>query len=85
MKFFPEEVEDCINRFVGIRESRVFGDPHPRVGQVPRAEIVLTGDACDIGALQAHCARAVSAYKVPLDFTVVAALPKTPGGKILRQ
>lgn len=85
VKFFPEEVEDCINRFAGIRESRVFGDPHPRVGQVPRAEIVLTGDACDVGALAAHCARALSSYKVPLDFTVVPAIVKTPGGKILRR
>jgi long-chain acyl-CoA synthetase len=85
VKFFPEEVEDCINRFAGIRESRVFGDPHPRLGQVPRAEIVLTGDACDVGALAAHCARALSSYKVPLDFTVVPAIAKTPGGKILRR
>jgi long-chain acyl-CoA synthetase len=85
VKFFPEEVEDCINRFAGIQESRVFGDPHPRLGQVPRAEIVLRADACDVGALAAHCARALSSYKVPLDFTVVPAIAKTPGGKILRR
>lgn len=85
LKFFPEEVEACINRFPGIRESRVFGAAHPRLGQVPRAEIVLAATACDLNALRAHCARALSPYKVPLDFTVVPAIARTPGGKILRR
>lgn len=85
VKFFPEEVEACINRFAGIKESRVFGAPHPRLGQVPRAEIVLSGDACDVRALEAHCARELSAHKVPLEFAVVGAIAKTPGGKILRR
>jgi acyl-CoA synthetase (AMP-forming)/AMP-acid ligase II len=85
MKFFPEEVEACINRFPGIRESRVVGRPHPRLGQVPHAEIVTDGAACDVDALRTHCARALSSYKVPLDFAVVTAVPRTPGGKILRR
>lgn len=85
VKFFPEEVEDCVNRFPGIRESRVFGFPHPRLGQVPRAEIVLASTACDLEALKSHCARALSPYKVPVDFAVVPAIARTPGGKILRR
>ena len=35
--------------------------------------------------LKAHCARALSPYKVPVEFTVVEAVPRTPGGKILRR
>jgi acyl-CoA synthetase (AMP-forming)/AMP-acid ligase II len=85
LKFFPEEVEECINRFPGIRESRVFGESHDHLGQVPRAEIVVEPAGCDVDALRAHCARELSSYKVPLEFTVVPALPRTPGGKILRQ
>ncbi len=85
VKFFPEEVEDCINRFAGIKESRVFGYPHPRLGQVPRAEIVLTSADGDLDALKAHCARALSPYKVPVDFAIVPAIAKTLGGKILRR
>jgi long-chain acyl-CoA synthetase len=85
LKFFPEEVEDCINRFPGIKESRVFGRSHARLGEVPCAEIVLDSAGCDLDALQAHCARALSPYKVPMEFTVVDAVPKTPGGKILRR
>ena len=85
VKFFPEEVEHCLNRFPGIRESRVVGRPHARLGQVPHAEIVLDTSACDLAALRAHCARELSAYKVPLEFTVVPAIEKTPGGKIARR
>ena len=84
LKFFPEEVEDCINQFGGIKESRVFGRPHARVGEVPCAEVVLDARGCDLDALKAHCARVLSPYKVPLEFTVVDAVPRTPSGKIRR-
>ena len=84
LKFFPEEVEDWINQFPGIKESRVFGRPHARVGEVPYAEIVVDPAGCDLDALRLHCARALSSYKVPLEFTIVDAVPRTPSGKIRR-
>src|SRR5213593_4016842 len=84
LKFFPEEVEDCINQFPGIKESRVFGRPHARMGEVPCAEVVVDRAGCDLDALRSHCARALSSYKVPLEFTVVDAVPRTPSGKIRR-
>jgi long-chain acyl-CoA synthetase len=85
LKFFPEEVEDCINRFPGVVESRVSGHAHPRLGQVPRAEIVVASAGCDIEALRAHCVRALSPYKVPVEFDITPAIAKTSGGKILRR
>jgi long-chain acyl-CoA synthetase len=84
LKFFPEEVEDCINQFPGIKDSRVFSRPHARVGEVPYAEVVVDPLGCDLDALKAHCARVLSSYKVPLEFTVVDAVPRTPSGKIFR-
>ncbi len=85
LKFFPEEVEECINRFPGIKESRVFGRSHPRLGEVPCAEVVWDSGGCDLQALKAHCSRLLSPYKVPFEFTAVQAVPRTPGGKILRR
>src|SRR5262249_22805101 len=85
LKFFPEEVEACINAFPGIRESRVVGHPHSRLGEVPRAEIVLASAGCDLDALRAHCARSLSAYMVPVEYPVGPATAKTSGGKILRR
>jgi long-chain acyl-CoA synthetase len=85
LKFFPEEVEECINQFPGVKESRVFGTPHPHLGQVPRAQVAFATPSPDLDGLRAHCARALSPYKVPVEFTVVEATAKTPGGKILRR
>jgi len=85
LKFFPEEVEACIDAFPGVQESRVYGTPHAHLGQVPRAEVVLDSLHPDLDALRAHCARALSPYKVPLEFRLVEAIARTPGGKILRR
>jgi len=85
VKFFPEEVEACINRFPGVKESRVMGHPHARLGQVPHAEVAVASSSIDVDALRAHCARLLSPYKVPVEFTLVGAVARTPGGKILRR
>jgi long-chain acyl-CoA synthetase len=85
VKFFPEEVEACINRFPGVKESRVMGHPHPRLGQVPHAEVALASASIDVDALRAHCTHLLSPYKVPLQFAIVGAVARTPGGKILRR
>jgi acyl-CoA synthetase (AMP-forming)/AMP-acid ligase II len=62
----------------------VFARAHARLGEVPYAEVVVE-DRCDVQALQAHCARVLSPYKVPLEFALVDAVPRSPGGKILRR
>jgi long-chain acyl-CoA synthetase len=85
LKFFPEEVEECINQFPGVKESRVFGTPHAHLGQVPRAEVAFSPSSPDLDGLRAHCARTLSPYKVPVEFIVVQATAKTPGGKTLRR
>ncbi len=86
MKVFPEEVEVVLGRHPAVAEARVFGGPHPALGEVPVAEIVLAaGERLDPEALRAHCARQLSPHKVPLEFRTVEALPRTPGGKLLRR
>jgi long-chain acyl-CoA synthetase len=85
MKVFPEEVEACLVRLPGVREARVFGRGHARLGEVPCAEVVVDRSDVDPRALAAACARELSSHKVPVEIRVVEALPKTPGGKILRQ
>jgi acyl-coenzyme A synthetase/AMP-(fatty) acid ligase len=86
LKFFPEEVETCINAFPGVLESRVHGSPGDETpDEVPHAEIVVAASGCDLVALKEHCSRILSPHKVPVGFTVVPAIAKTPGGKILRR
>ena len=62
----------------------MFSRPHARMGEVPCAEIVVDPAGFDLDALRTHCARALSSYKVPLEFAVVDAVPRTPSGKIRR-
>ena len=85
MKVFPEEVEAVLDRQPGVRASRVVGRVHPRLGEVPCAEIVPEpGTTPDPHRLGAACAEVLSSYKVPIEFRVVDAIPRTAGGKIRR-
>jgi long-chain acyl-CoA synthetase len=86
MKFFCEEVEAVINQFPGVKESRVMGKAHPRVGEIPVAEVVA-GDAAappEMKELLRHCQKHLAMHKVPVSFSMVAELPYTPTGKIRR-
>jgi long-chain acyl-CoA synthetase len=88
MKFFPQEVERVLERFPGIREACVYSVPHPREGEQPHADLVLESAATsppDTGALEAHCRAVLAPYKIPHRFRVVAALPRTASGKLLRR
>ena len=85
MKVFPEEVEAVLDRQPGVRESRVIARAHPRLGEVPCAEIVAEpGMTPDTRALGAACAEVLSSFKMPVEFRIVDAIPRTPGGKIRR-
>lgn len=85
MKLFPEEVERVLDRQPGIRESRVVGRPHPQLGEVPCAELVVEhGTTPDLRALAAACAGELSSYKVPVEFRIVESIPRSAAGKIRR-
>ena len=86
MKIFPQEVEAVLDRFPGVAESLVYGEPHPEFGQLPQAKLVLRPDASplDIRAIRAFCRTHLAPHKIPKAFEIVAALPKTASGKIRR-
>ena len=87
MKCFPEEIEATLNEHAAVKESRVFGLPHPTFGSVPVAEIVPADPAAPpkMSELAGYCRQRLSNYKIPVKYTFVSELPKTPSGKILRQ
>lgn len=86
MKVFPEEVEAVLNLHPQVRASRVVGLDHPQTGQVPAAEIIPTdpADPPRPVALQNYCREHISAYKIPLRYTVVESIPLTASGKVRR-
>jgi long-chain acyl-CoA synthetase len=84
LKIFPPEVEAVINEFPGVRESLVFGEEHPRFGQLPAAKVVSKDGTLDLNGLGSFCYRRLAQYKVPKDFALVSDLPRTKSGKIRR-
>jgi long-chain acyl-CoA synthetase len=84
-KVFPEEVEGVLETIPEIRTARISGIPHPLMGQAVLAEVVLEeGAAIDEELVIAYCRKRLSAFKVPHQIKVVASLPLTGSGKIMR-
>jgi long-chain acyl-CoA synthetase len=55
---------------------------------VPYAEVAVRDEhraTFDPADLVAYCSRELSPWKVPVKIDVVASIPRTPGGKILRR
>jgi propionyl-CoA synthetase len=86
-------IEDVLGRHPDVAECAVIGVSDPLKGQVPRGLVVLAADVDDatpgyLGRLTAEIDSIIRTQISPIatlkDVTVVAALPKTRSGKILR-
>ena len=67
----------------GVREVAVIGAPDERLGA--RVVAVIVGDAT-ADELDAHClASPLARFKRPREYRLVASLPKSASGKILRR
>ncbi len=79
----PLEVENVLARHPGVREVAVAGVPDDRFGQRVTAWVVGTATAEE---LDAHClASELARFKRPREYRLVAELPKSASGKILRR
>lgn len=82
---YPAEVEAVLAAHPDVDEAAVHGRPHPVWGHELVATIVTRdGRAVDAEALGAWCRARLAGYKVPRSFRRVAALPRTPSGKLRR-
>jgi long-chain acyl-CoA synthetase len=86
MKFFSEEVEAVLNAHPDIKESRVYGQPHAHLGEIPMAEVVAADPAHPpaVAELTAYCKQRLAVHKVPFKFALVSELAHTSTGKIKR-
>jgi 2-furoate---CoA ligase len=79
----PLEVESVLARHPGVQEVAVAGLPDDRFGQRVTAWIVGSATAEE---LDAHClASELARFKRPREYRLVAELPKSASGKILRR
>ena len=83
---YPAEVELAISSLDGVGEVCVIGVADARWGEVGRAVVVpRAGVTLDGGALLEQLKQRLARYKVPKSVVLADALPRNPGGKILRQ
>jgi long-chain acyl-CoA synthetase len=85
-KVWPREVEDVLYTHPAVREAAVVGVPDAYRGESVKAYVSLRpGAAAEPGELIAYCKERLAAYKYPREVEVLAELPKTATGKILRR
>jgi acyl-CoA synthetase (AMP-forming)/AMP-acid ligase II len=82
---YPAEIERMIAAHTAVAQVAVIGVPDERLGEVGKACVVLRpGATLDHGEFVAWCREHMSNYKVPRYVEVMAALPMTPSGKVMK-
>jgi len=83
---FPTEVEEVLFEHPKIKEAAAVGLPDERLGEVPRAYVVLRpGETATEEEIIAFCKGRMAAFKVPRSVTFRTDLPKSIIGKVLRR
>ena len=82
---YPAEVEAVLAAEPGVAEVAVVGEPDERTGEAVRAFVVsVPGVTLDPAELLAAAGRSLARFKVPAAIEVVAQLPHTVTGKIMK-
>jgi long-chain acyl-CoA synthetase len=85
-KVWPRDVEDALYTHPAVQEAAVVGEPDDYRGETVAAFVVLRpGEDAGVEELIAHCRERLAVYKAPHVVHLVAELPKTASGKILRR
>jgi acyl-CoA synthetase (AMP-forming)/AMP-acid ligase II len=80
----PAELEALLMTHPAVADAAVIGRPDDRAGEVPVAYLVARGEL-DPDALNRWLAERVAPHKRLADMVLVAAIPKSPSGKLLRR
>jgi long-chain acyl-CoA synthetase len=83
---YPREVEEVLYAHPQIAEAAAFGVPDPLMGEEVVAFVALKpGATADADDVISFCQARLAKFKCPKQVRFVAALPKSPIGKILRK
>lgn len=83
---YPAEIENVITKHPGVAEAAVVGVPDHRWGEAVHA-FVVAADGHEVQArdLAVFVQGKLAAFKAPLRYEFVDAVPRNPSGKILRR
>ena len=81
----PGEVEAALLDHPAVAEAAVIGTPHAELGEDVSAFVTLRpGARADADELVAFCRERLAAFKYPRRVSIVAELPKSATGKVLK-
>ena len=81
-KVYPSEVETAIENIEGVDEAAVIGVPDEKHGARLLAFVQLKpGSTMSDPSLRAACREIIEPFKVPRNFVIIEALPRTVTGK----
>lgn len=80
----PAEIEEIVIQHAQVLDCAVVGVRHATLGEVPYLFVVARDGDVDLDSLRDHCRSHLSAYKIPEATHVVAEIPRTGSGKIMR-
>ena len=78
---YPREIEEVLVSYPGIREAAVVGRPHPDLGEVPVAFLVVDSPL-DEAVLLSWCREQMAGFKIPHEIRYCDALPRNALGKV---
>ena len=82
---YPKEIEMLLDELPQVRESAVFGVPHPDFGEAVMAALVLApGATLTEQAAIAHVKGKLANFKVPKRVVFLPELPRNAMGKVLK-
>ena len=83
---YPREIEETLSQHPKVKEVAVIGVSDEVRGEVPKAFVIAReGVTVEEKELRAYCRVHMANYKIPKYFDVVADLPRTPTGKVLKR
>ncbi len=85
MNIYADDVESVLQAHPDVIEAAVVGIPHEVLGEDIAAYVVLRpGATLSTADLQGFASERLADYKVPRRVHYLAALPRNPGGKVLK-
>jgi acyl-CoA synthetase (AMP-forming)/AMP-acid ligase II len=82
---YPAEVEAVLREHPAVADAGVIGLPDPTWGQTVAAVVaVREPEHMSKEDVEAFCAARLAKYKIPRQVWFMDALPRSPGGKLLR-
>jgi fatty-acyl-CoA synthase len=80
-KVFPEEVEEAIKRYPGVKDVVVVGVPDEKWGEAITAVVSTHGRELDAAALKHFVKQELAGYKAPKHVVFVDEVYRSPSGK----